>query len=89
MVKLSLVILVGGKGTRLKKISKGTPKPIVKIDKKIFLDNILNHYAKYNFNKIYLMCGYKAKLFDRYDNKIINSIKIKIIKEKKPLGTSG
>lgn len=89
MVKLSLVILVGGKGTRLKKISKGTPKPIVKIDNKIFLDNILNHYSKYNFDKIYLMCGYKASLFDKYDNKIINSIKIKIIKEKKPLGTAG
>ena len=89
MIKLSLVILVGGKGTRLKKISKGIPKPLVKIDKKIFLDNILNHYSKYNFDKIYLMCGYKANLFKRYDNKIINSIKIQIIKEKKPLGTAG
>ena len=89
MVKLSLVILVGGKGTRLKKISKGTPKPLVKINNKNFLDYILNHYSKYNFNKIYLMSGYKADLFEKYDNKIQNSIKIKLLKEKKPLGTAG
>ena len=42
MIKLSLVVLVGGKGTRLKKVSKGIPKPIVKINNKTFLDNILN-----------------------------------------------
>lgn len=89
MIKLSLVVLVGGKGTRLKKISKGIPKPLIKINNKTFLDNILNHYSKYNFNKIYLMSGYKNELFNKYDNKIINSIKIKLFKEKKPLGTAG
>jgi len=89
MNKLSLVILAGGKGTRLKRISKGIPKPIIKINNKIFLDNLLNHYSKYNFDKIYIMCGYKANLFKKYDKKIINSIKIEVLKEKKPLGTAG
>jgi len=35
------------------------------------------------------MCGYKANLFKKYDKKIINSIKIEVLKEKKTLGTAG
>ena len=86
---LSLVILAGGKGTRLKKISKGVPKPIIKIGGKPFIENIINHYSKYNFNKIYILSGYKSYLFKRYDNKIFNSIKTELIQEKTPLGTGG
>ena len=43
MIKLSLVVLVGGKGTRLKKISKGIPKPLIKINNKTYLPYQLHH----------------------------------------------
>ena len=89
MKMLSLVILAGGKGTRLKKISKGVPKPLVKINGKPFIENIINHYSKYNFNKIYILSGYKSYLFKKYNNKIFNSIKTELIQEKTPLGTGG
>jgi choline kinase len=35
--KIDAVFLAGGKGTRIKKILKGKPKPIVDIKKKNFL----------------------------------------------------
>ena len=58
-----LVILVGGRGTRLGKITNNVPKPLIKIDDKPFLDLLLSKLIKYNFKKIYLLCSYKKNIF--------------------------
>ena len=52
--KVDAVILCGGLGSRLKKISKGKPKSLIKINQKNILCYIINELKKYNFNKIYL-----------------------------------
>ncbi len=88
MKKLSLVILAGGKGTRLKSITT-KPKPLFEFNKIPFLQHQLNHLSKYNFTEIIILVGYKSNFFIKYKDNIINSIKIKIVKEKKPLGTGG
>lgn len=90
MKKCSLVILVGGKGTRISKFSKGTPKPLIKFNNIPFLDLILNYYSKFDFNEIILLAGYKSKYFKKkYHNTYKNFIKIKVLEENKPLGTGG
>ena len=58
-----LVILVGGRGERLGKITKHTPKPLIKIRNKKFLDIMLSNLIKYNFKRIFLICSYKKKIF--------------------------
>ena len=69
---IDAAILVGGIGSRLGKITKNTPKPLIKIDKKRFLDYLLAKLSKYNFRKIYLLCSYKKHLFfNLYNNKIM------------------
>ena len=87
--KIDVVILCGGLGTRIKKISKRTPKSLIKINNKNILNYILNEVKKYNFNKIYLLTGYKSRLFRKYNK--INSyfIPIECIEEKKLMGTGG
>ena len=88
--KIDLVILVGGKGLRVKKYTKKIPKPMLPINKKPFLDYLIKEYAKYNFENIFLLAGYKGhKIFNRYNNKIINLTKIKCIVEKRELDTYG
>ena len=90
MNNISLVILVGGKGSRIKHIEKKYPKPLIKFGKISFLDLLLNYYAKFNFNKIYLLAGYKSHLFKKkYDKKIKNFIPINVLCEKHRLGTGG
>ena len=84
------VILVGGLGSRLGKITKKTPKPLVLIDSNRFLDFLLTKIIKYNFKKIYLLCSYKKEIFFRlYHNKIIHNSKIICIDEGNRKGTGG
>ena len=90
MKYLDLVILAGGKGTRIKNYTKKKPKPLVKVGKYIFLDLLLNKVSKYHFRKIIILAGYRGdQIFKKYHNKMINFIKIECIVEKKLLGTGG
>lgn len=88
--KLDLVLLAGGKGRRIAKFTKITPKPLIKIGNKAFIQYLLNYFSKYNFNKIYILAGYKGyKIKNKYNKKNSNLIPIKCFVEKKPLGTGG
>lgn len=88
--KIDLVILAGGKGTRIKTFLKGLPKPLFKFNNISFLQLLLNYYCKYPFENIYILCGFKGdKIYNKFNNKFINFVKIKCIIEKKPLGTAG
>ena len=87
---VDLVILAGGKGTRIKKKLGKYPKPMLKFNTKHFIQYILNNTSKYNFKRIIILCGYRHKIFfQKYHNKIINFTKIICVKEKKLLGTGG
>jgi len=86
----NIIIFVGGKGSRLGKITKKIPKPLIKFHGKSFLDYQLNNLKKLKPNKIILLCGYKTNFFvKKYANKNFDNIKLVCIKEKKLLGTGG
>ena len=85
-----IVILVGGKGSRLGKLTKKNPKPLLKIKDKRFLDIILSKLIRYNFKNIYLLCSFKKKkFFSIYNNKKIHNSKIICIDEGNPKDTGG
>lgn len=88
--KIDLVILAGGKGSRLNKYLGNLPKPMVKINKKSFLSYLINNASVYNFNKIYIMTGYRSAIIkNKFHKKEFNFVPVECIKEKKPLGTGG
>ena len=85
-----LVILAGGKGTRISKSLGNLPKPMLRFNNKYFFQYVLNHLAKYNFKRIIILCGFRSKIFfQKYNKKKINLTKIICVKEKKLLGTGG
>ena len=85
-----LVILVGGRGKRLGKITNHTPKPLIKIKNKKFLDILFSKFIKYNFNKIFLICSYKKdKFFKLYHKKKIHNSEIVCIDEGSAKDTGG
>jgi len=88
--KIDLIILAGGKGSRIKKYLKGCPKPIIKINGNRFLDLQIKYFSKFINGKIYILAGYKAqKIKKLYKGKIYNFCKVEVIAEKKILGTGG
>ena len=88
--KTDILILAGGRGTRIKEITSKIPKPLIKFNNKPLLDLILNNISKYNFNKIFILAGYKGnKIYKKYHNKNFNFSRIHCVTEKKRLGTWG
>jgi len=85
MKNLDLVILAGGKGSRIKNFLKNNPKPMIKFNNINFLQYLINIYSKYPLNIIYILTSYRSnKIFHHLHNKVRNFAKNICIKEKKP-----
>jgi glucose-1-phosphate cytidylyltransferase len=66
---MKVVILCGGKGTRLKELTEEVPKPLVEIGGKPILWHIMKIYSHYGFNDFILCLGYKARMISEYFEK--------------------
>ena len=67
--EISVLILCGGAGQRLRPLTKMIPKPLVKIRNKSMLEYIINHFLKYNINNITIASGYRHNLIKNFINK--------------------
>lgn len=65
-MKPKVVILCGGKGTRLREETETKPKPLLKIGNYPILWHIMKHYSHYGFNDFILCLGYKGELIKEY-----------------------
>ena len=73
----SIVILCGGRGSRLKPITDNIPKPMVDINNKPFIEYLINQVSKLNPKDIILLTGYKSNVIKKYySNNKNNKIKI-------------
>ena len=85
-----VVILAGGKGKRIQKLSKKYPKPYIHYNGKPFINYLINNIAKYNISNIFILAGYKGKyIYRKYNNKFQNLVKIKCLIETTPRDTGG
>ena len=66
---MKVVILCGGKGTRLGFETKIIPKPMAKIDKDPIILHIINYYVKFGYNDFILALGYKGSVIKNYFKK--------------------
>lgn len=63
---MKVVILAGGKGTRLAEETVVRPKPMVEIGGKPVLWHIMSIYASYGFEDFLIACGYKGEMIKEY-----------------------
>ncbi|KRR24999.1 hypothetical protein CQ14_30740 [Bradyrhizobium lablabi] len=85
------VILVGGLGTRLGERTKTTPKPMLPVGGRPFLDSLIDELARYDvFDEILLLAGYRAEsIHARYDGTVRGRARLAVSLEEAPLGTAG
>tara|TARA_Y100000816_G_C25942785_1_gene491739 strand:- start:22 stop:717 length:696 start_codon:yes stop_codon:yes gene_type:complete len=76
---MKVVILAGGKGTRILEYTKSIPKPMVKIGSKPILEHIIDYYMKYGFKDFLIAGGYKYSIIKSYFKKKKISANIRVI----------
>ena len=76
---MKVVILAGGKGTRISEYTKMIPKPMVQIGSKPILEHIINYYMKYGFKDFLIASGYKHTIIKNYFKKKKISANINVI----------
>lgn len=60
------VILVGGLGSRLGDLTRETPKPMLPVAGRPFLDHLLAKAARHGFDKVLLLAGHGALVIENH-----------------------
>ena len=86
----TVVLMVGGLGSRLKPLTNDIPKPMLKIGGKPILETIIEGFAKSGFSKIIMCTGYKSEKIQKYfmDGAKFG-VNIEYVNEEKKMGTIG
>lgn len=63
---MKVLILAGGRGSRISEETTVKPKPMVEIGGKPILWHILKIYSAYGFHEFVILCGYKGYMIKEY-----------------------
>ncbi|NMC13434.1 MAG: NTP transferase domain-containing protein [Chloroflexi bacterium] len=89
-LNLPVVIMAGGKGTRLKPITNVLPKPLIPIGDKTIIEHIIERFLKVGCDHFYISVNYKAELIKYYLHQLkLPGCHVDYIHENQPLGTAG
>ncbi|MCL2712191.1 MAG: NDP-sugar synthase [Methanomassiliicoccaceae archaeon] len=84
------VVMVGGKGTRLRPLTNDRPKPILPVLDRPCLSYLISSLAKGGIEHVILACGYRSeKMASAIGDGSKEGIKIEYAYEDAPMGTAG
>ena len=84
------VILAGGEGTRLRPLTLTTPKSLLPIANRPFLEHQLDTLARHGITTATLLTGYLADAFGPFVHAMAaRGITLDVSREERPLGTCG
>lgn len=84
-----VVIMAGGKGTRLHPLTKVFPKPLIPIGDIPIVERIIDRFVCFGCKDFYLTINYKKNLIKAYFNDLDKDYVVEYVEEEKPLGTGG
>ena len=84
------VLLIGGKGTRLKPLTDKIPKSLLKVQEKAVTEHIFDLLKKYSIRDAILSVGYlKDSIKEHFGDGSSFGINLTYVEEDEPLGTAG
>lgn len=86
---IPVVIMAGGKGTRLDPFTKILPKPLIPIGEKPVIEIIMDKFREHGVDAFHLSVNHKGRMIKSYFEDMGERYKITYIDEDKPLGTAG
>ncbi len=88
-LKIPIVIMAGGKGTRLDPFTRVLPKPLIPVGNKTMIERVIDSFRDYGAEEFYITVNYKAEMIIAYFNGIEKDYKIDFVREEEFLGTAG
>lgn len=86
---LPVVIMAGGKGTRLSPLTRIMPKPLIPVGNETMLERIMNNFSKEGFHEFKVIVNYKRELVKAYFAETSHPYNVEFIDEHEYLGTAG
>ena len=87
--EVPVIIMAGGKGTRLYPYTKILPKPLIPIGDIPIMERIINKFRDYGAEKFFATVNYKKGMIKSYFAENQMDFTIDYVEEDKPLGTAG
>ena len=88
-IHLPVVIMAGGKGTRLRPLTNVIPKPLIPVGDKTILEEIMDQFEGIGCSKFYMSVNYKVDMMKFYLSQLEHHYDIEFFQEDQPLGTIG
>jgi NDP-sugar pyrophosphorylase family protein len=83
---MKAIVLAGGEGTRLRPLTWTTPKPLLPIVNRPFLEHQLSWLAGHGVTEVVLSLGYRS---DAFAGRSFSDLPVQVAAEPEPLGTAG
>lgn len=84
-----VVIMAGGKGTRLDPFTRILPKPLIPLGEKPIIKVIMDEFGEFGMKNFYVTLNDKGKMIKGFFHDHDFDLQINFIEENKPLGTAG
>lgn len=90
IINIPVVIMAGGKGSRMRPITNVIPKPLIPIGDKTIIEEIMDRFLCVGCDNFLLSVNYKSETIKHYFEQLNNEqYNISYFKEDQPLGTAG
>lgn len=86
---IPVVIMAGGKGTRMEPFSRILPKPLIPVGEKAVIEIIVDEFRKYGIREYYLTLNYKGKMIESYFDTMVNDYEIYYVWDNESSGSAG
>jgi len=86
---LPVVIMAGGKGTRLDPYTRVLPKPLIPVGELPIIEHIMRQFQQYDCGDFHVIVNYKKQLLKAYFNENEKRYQVSWYDENQPLGTGG
>lgn len=87
--KVSVVVMAGGKGTRLYPFTKILPKPLIPIGDIPIMERIMCSFHQYGVKDFIVTVNYRKNMIKSYFTENSMEFSLDYVEEDKPLGTAG
>jgi len=88
-IDVPVVIMAGGRGSRLDPFTKVLPKPLIPFGSKPIIEVIIDRFIEYGAKDFHLTLNYKGEMVKVYFESIDKNCKINYVWEKDFYGTAG